>query len=148
MKKNIYNPIVQRILKAFCFTKLSELYGLIGKTSQNINGMINRGTLIKNFEVELVKRKINLDWIKTGQGDMHESQHNSIFESKPEYFTHNELLLDKTKFILNSNTNYSTMLKDIIEAYYEVVICREELAMKNKRIEELEKKDRSPAIGE
>jgi hypothetical protein len=70
MKKNIDNPIVGRILIALEFTKISEICNLIDKTSQTVNGMINRGTLVKNLEVEFIKRNINIDWVNTGQGEM------------------------------------------------------------------------------
>lgn len=139
MKKNIDNPIVQRILKAFGFTKLAELYRLIGKTSQNINGMINRGTLVKNYEVELIKRNINLDWIKTGRGDMHDSQASGVSEFNPIYLQKINIadLKAKTETVLRSNTAYSTALKDIIVAYYEATICQEELAEKQKVLDNL-----------
>lgn len=142
MKKNIDNPIVQRILKAFGYTKLSELYGLIGKTSQNINGMINRWTLIKNFEVELIKRKINLDWIKTGLGEVYESQASGVFEHNPIYPSKINIadLKHKAEVVLRSNTPYGMALKDIILAYYEATICQEELEEKKKAL------DNRPAV--
>jgi hypothetical protein len=70
MKKNIDNPIVVRILLALDFTKISEICVLMDKSSQTVNGMINRGTLVKNLEVEFIKRKVNVDWVNTGHGEM------------------------------------------------------------------------------
>ena len=159
MKKNIDNPIVQRMLKAFGFTKLAELYRLIGKTSQNINGMINRETLIKNFEVELIKRNVNLDWIKTGQGEMHESQSSSIAETHSSYSNHPPIVkisdpfIQKTAAILESTTVYATALKSNIEAFHHAMTCEEQLAVANKRIDVLEEnlkaiEKRLPAVVE
>jgi len=140
MKKNNDNPIVQRILKAFGFTKLSELYRLIGKTSQNINGMINRGTLIKNYEVELIKRNVNIDWIKTGQGDMLGSPSVYITEQTPS-FNHTPAaqptidpddLIAKTIFVLKSKSLYSTALHNNILAFHLAVVSDPQLNKETK----------------
>lgn len=144
MKKNIDNPIVQRILKAFNFAKLSELYGLIGTTSQNINGMINRGTLIKNFEVELVKRKINLDWVKTGQGNMTsfdvnyptsgESPSNSPVKDDPDH------LWKKISHIYRTDSEFKTALDSNINAFHAAINLRHDLDVAQAKLTQFEAK--------
>jgi hypothetical protein len=145
MKKNIDNPIVQRMLKAFGFTKLSELYKLIGKTSQNINGMINRKTLIKNFEVELIKRNVNIDWIKTGQGEMMAGCNIESPQNSPSPGTlpltdsiNTKTLIDKTTEILKSDTIYFRALRSNIEAFHHALHCEREIDRLHKRVANLE----------
>jgi predicted nuclease with TOPRIM domain len=70
MKKNLDNPVVKRALIAFGFEHISDIAKLFSKSSQNINGMIRRETFINLIEPECFRRKINVEWIKTGEGDM------------------------------------------------------------------------------
>lgn len=94
----------------------------------------------------------SIEWLLTGQYEMSESQINPVFEPKLNYIKDADLI-SKTAKVLESNTVYSTVLKDIIVAYYEATICLENLAAADKKIDKqeeqiLEIKDRLPAAGE
>jgi hypothetical protein len=57
-------------LKAFGFAKINDIAVFYGKTEQNINGFINRNTLLRLVTPELEQKGINMDWVKNGQGEM------------------------------------------------------------------------------
>ena len=67
---NLDDPFIQRVLLAFEYTELADIARFYHKSPQNLNGMINRGTLIKLITPEMNKRNININWIKTGGGHM------------------------------------------------------------------------------
>jgi len=126
---------------AFNCNKVNDIAALLNISPQNLNGYIDRGTFFKLIESELYKRKINIDWIKTGQGNMKNEQYEtSATLSSPVFDTDTAYqpkintadLVHKMKAVLRSNTAYSTALKDIILAYYEATICQEELAEQQK----------------
>lgn len=120
--------------------KVNEIASLLNISPQNLNGYLDRNTFIKFASAEFYKRKININWIKTGQGDMHESpasgvsENNSIYSSKINIAD----LKVKSDHVLRSNTAYSKALKDIIVAYYEATICQEELAEKQNALDILQ----------
>lgn len=144
MKKNSDNPVIKRILKALGLKKLIDIARLCKISQQNLNGYIDRGTLIELVENELSERNINLDWIKTGQGNMKNGQYemavspvNPVSDTNIAYQSKSNTadLVHKMRAVLGSNTVYSTALKDIIMAYYEATICQEELAEKKKALD-------------
>jgi hypothetical protein len=145
MKKNIDDPIIKRILIAFNVNKLNDIAMLYKITQQNLNGYIDRGTLLKLVEAELYKRKINPDWVKTGQGNMTTSDVavNHVAELQPPY-QHTQTVkisdpfIQKTAAILESPTIFSSALKSNIEAFHYAVACEEKLELANKRIDALE----------
>ena len=156
MKKNSEDPIIKRILIAFNFKKLNDIAILYNISQQNLNGYIDRGTFIKLVEAELYKRKININWIKTGQGEMNEIQSSMITESQapyPQTVKISDPLIQKTAAILESPTIFSTALKSNIEAFHHALICEQQLDIAIKRIEVLEEwkktiEGRLPAINE
>ncbi len=87
-----------------------------------------------------------IEWILTGQGNMKNEQYemavslaNSVSDPDTAYQPKINIadLKAKTDTVLRSNTRYSTALKDIIVAYYEATICQEELAEKQKVLDNL-----------
>lgn len=141
MKKNSEDPIIKRILVAFNVKKLNDIANIYNISQQNLNGYIDRGTFIKLVEAELYKRKINLDWIKTGQGEMHEIQSSRTAEIQapyPQTVKISDPLIQKTTAILESPTIFSIALKSNIEAFHYALACEEKLDLANKRIDDLE----------
>lgn len=70
VKNNLNNPFIQRVIASFEVENLSDIARFYGKIPQNLNGYINRGTLLRLIRPELIKRGINVSWVETGQGDM------------------------------------------------------------------------------
>jgi hypothetical protein len=96
--------------------------------------------LIKNFEVELIKRNINIDWIKTGQGNIlnkpaNNEPANLIHEVLAPYLTpsatsspdnshdvQNAVRYAVIAFeILTSKTGYANALRENITWFHEAV---------------------------
>ena len=70
MKKNLHDPLIQRVMMAFGFKKVQDIARYYDTTPQNINGRIKRNTLLNLIRPEMMKRGINIQWLETGHGDM------------------------------------------------------------------------------
>lgn len=109
--------------------KVNDLATLLGVTPQNLNGYIDRGTFIKLASPELYKRNINIDWVKTGHGNMTVEQetNNHLREVQPPYngippTPYHSIkisdLISQTAAILESDTVFKDALKSNIVAFY------------------------------
>lgn len=149
MKNNYKKEIIDRLLLALDCKKVNDLADILNVSPSNLNGYIDRGSYIKLVHSDLLKRGININWIKTGQGDMHESQSSSIAETYSSYANHpptikiSDPLIQKTAAILESTTVYATALKSNIEAFHHAMTCEEQLVVSNKRIDVLEENIKS-----
>lgn len=78
----------------------------------------------------------SIEWLLTGRDKIPESQASGVSDNNSIYQTKINIadLKAKTEIVLRSNTVYSTVLKDIIVAYYEATIYQEELAEKQKAL--------------
>lgn len=70
MKKINDDSIITRAMIALGCNKRNDLARLLNISPQNLSGYISRGTFINLIEPLLYDKKINVDWIKTGQGSM------------------------------------------------------------------------------
>lgn len=129
MKKHLKKEILKRAMAAFNCKKVNEIALLFNISPQNLNGYLDRETFFDLIFPEVYKRNINLDWIKTGQGEMTKGSTpaNRIAEQSSEYSTispapdHNikvSDLLTQTAAILESPTVFSPALKNNIEAFH------------------------------
>lgn len=135
--------IIERAMLAFNCKTEKQLADLFDISAQDLSNRKRTGTYIKLIEKEAYKQSKNINWIKTGQGNMKNGEYEmagsldnpvsdpyAAYQSKKNTFD----LIHKTRAVLGSNTIYSNALKDIIVAYYEATICQEELAEKEKAL--------------
>lgn len=134
MKKNFDSEVIRRTLIALDLKKINDIARLLNISQQNINGYIKRGTFLKLVEPELYKRKINLDWILTGQGEMistpsnHISEQNSTYTSIPDITSQApDDLLRKAAKVLRSNSSFRAALDSNIQSFHEAIELREDL---------------------
>jgi hypothetical protein len=124
--------------------KVNEIANIFNVSPQNLNGYMDRGTFIKLIAPEIYKRKINIDWIKTGNGNMMiDTQTSAVAESQPPYNANSTApriseLLTKTAAVLESSTIFSSALKSNIDAFHHALHCEEQLAIAIQRIDDLE----------
>lgn len=162
MKKNLDNPIIKRFLIAFDIKKMIDIANLFNTSSQNINGLIDRGTFLNFIESECYKRKVNIDWIKTGEGEMNISssdpklsvaQIDDSISHIPDariYAVSNSTpppapvkisdLLQKAAKVLESETPFASALKENIESFHYAVDCVNDLSEARKMIKEHEER--------
>jgi DNA-binding Lrp family transcriptional regulator len=68
MNKYLDKEIISRVLEAFELKKKKDLADLFNIKAQDLSNRIRKGTLIKLIETEAYKRKVNFNWILTGEG--------------------------------------------------------------------------------
>lgn len=157
MEKSFDKEIIRRTIIALNLKNVNDIARLTGISQQNLNGYIKRGTFLKVVESELYKRKINIEWIKTGQGNMMTGTETiAVAESQTPYNANTTApkiseLLSKTAAVLESPTIFSSALKSNIVAFHTAVTCEQQLALATKRIDDLEEhvkqiEKRLPAI--
>lgn len=146
MEKSFDKEIIRRTLIALNLKNVNDIARLTGISQQNLNGYIKRGTFLKVVDSELYKRKINLDWIKTGQGNMMIEAPGAapISEAQQPYSNSSNHktsdLLIKTASVLESTTVFSGALKSNIEAFHTAIKFEAELDDANRKISDLENK--------
>lgn len=140
MEKSFDKEIIRRSLVALNLKNVNEIARLMGISQQNLNGYIKRGTFLKVVDSEFYKRKINLDWIKTGHGNMMmEAPSNApISEPQQPYNNKTSDLLIKTAAVLESPSVFSGALKSNIEAFHTAIEFKSELQKAHDKIKELE----------
>lgn len=162
----INNEIIKRLMISCNYKTKTALAKANGMSLASFVNKQTTGTLWDLIINESVRNNVNINWIKTGQGNMEapggygfgtyvgESNPTGA-ESQTPYNQDNSDLdfIRKTADILKSPTVYSTALKSNIEAFHHAMTCEKQFAVSNKKIDKqeeqiLETKDRLPAAGE
>ena len=137
----ISDEIINRLMNSQGYNTKKELAKNLGISAPDLNNRIKSGTVKQLLIDHAIHKKVNIDWLLTGQGNMKNEQYETsatlsspIFDTDTAYQPkiNTADLVHKMKAVLRSNTAYSTALKDIILAYYEATICQEELAEQQK----------------
>ncbi|MCK9431862.1 MAG: helix-turn-helix domain containing protein [Candidatus Omnitrophica bacterium] len=140
-KMKISDEIINRLMNSQGYNTKKELAKNLGISAPDLNNRIKSGTVKQLLIDHAIHKKVNIDWLLTGQGNMKNEQYETsatlsspIFDTDTAYQPkiNTADLVHKMKAVLRSNTAYSTALKDIILAYYEATICQEELAEQQK----------------
>ena len=144
MKKFNDDTIINRCLIALNCKKRNDLASLLNISPQNLSGYIARGTFINLIQPILYDKGINIDWIKTGKGEMLAGSRTESRVAEPqEPYPHrpslpsgtsSESLLDLTADVLNSDTIFRTALESNVRAFSEAVNMRKKLAVCEARL--------------
>jgi hypothetical protein len=140
MKKNFKNEILRRAMMAFNCDKVNEIATLLNTTPQNLNGYLDRGTFIKLIERLAYDRKININWIITGQGSMTAGHGVGTYigESQAPYNgaafanhipAQSKPLLELTADVLSTDSVYRSALESNVKAFHDAVSARKQLAI-------------------
>lgn len=147
-------------MSAFGMKKDKELANLFNESPQSFSNKKRTGTIVGLIEKEAYKRKLNFDYILTGEGDLvsdlnapaHEypsladSSSQSIVAEKayPEIFTEDifKYVLMVSE-ILRSGTGYAGALKENILWFHEAVKDRQEKIKDKTEIKELKERVKS-----
>ena len=122
MKKSYdTSTIIGRAIIAFKCKTMVELANIFDLFPQDLSNRLRRNSFIDLIEDEAKKRNINLNWIKTGQGEMTETPSNHISNQSPED------LLRKAAKVLRSNSSFCRALDSNIESFHEAIKLREDL---------------------
>lgn len=151
MNKIYNNEILERAMIALNCKKVNEIASIFNITPQNLNGYLKRGSFIKLISHEIYKRKININWIETGHGDMMMEMPSIAPISEPQqpYNAHLTApnipldLLSKTAAVLGSPSIFSSALKSNIEAFHTAILFEDELNNAQRKIRDLENKMKS-----
>lgn len=134
---NIYD-IIKRVKISCGYTSDAELARALNMSPQNFLSQKKTGKIKDSLMVHAIERGVNIEWIKTGVGNMRTGSDNmnSVREQqqayngsplRPSMPTPTSDLLLKTAQVLESESIYRTALKSNIEAFHHDVLhaCRD-----------------------
>lgn len=121
MKKSYdTSTLIGRTIIAFKCKTMVELANIFDLFPQDLSNRLRRNSFIDLIEDEAKKRNINLDWIKTGQGEMTSIYSNTSSQSP-------EDLLRKAAKVLRTDSSFCRALDSNIESFHEAIKLREDL---------------------
>jgi hypothetical protein len=92
-ENNLDKSIIKRTMKVFNVSKKYQLAEILDISPQDLSNRTGKGTILKLIEMESLKRKVNYDWILTGEGEPYPKAHSNntgiptINETQKDYDT-------------------------------------------------------------
>jgi hypothetical protein len=132
--------VIKRVKISCGYSSDAELSRALNMSPQNFLSQKKTGKIKDSLMVHAIERGVNIDWIKTGQGNMMAAHEvvNHIKESQAPYNgaafanhlpSQSKPLLELTADVLSTDSVYRSALESNVKAFHDAVSARKQLAI-------------------